>query len=337
MKIKGQLKRTPAFTLVMIIGLPSGTSSQVYNSTRTPEENEIEKQKLFNKEIVEYEGPITEDDLAKAVKMKISAVITGPFLIEKNRRVILDLVKNLQCPKIALFDALPYEFCRPQNKEAENNFNDYKKFISLPTSYEGFTQIKLNGLLKQSIPEYYRMKSFADRNFVKNIPEILNQNKMGAQTLLATRYAIKTGASVLQQLMVFYSNTGKEVAYKRDPVTNEIIFECYQNISALDFYTYINHFIKALNDIGYNDTDFFSAALSIQIHTSIKKGNILEMQKIYGEDVCDNAVLLRKAYVYADSKIDTVSDENIGKLFLLVTKGIKESFESETRKKLSLF
>lgn len=300
--------------LFMYFTLPNGVC--YLGGQQNLDESEVKKQDFFENELDEYKGHITKKELYTAISNKCNIILFGMFYFDDVREPIIDYAKQHNMTCIAIIDTSPFYTCFPVSNGSLDDltYNDYidyyceaKKSLSMPLPMEGFDQVKLfTDGMEECFGEYFSLNNYIQRScelFYSNPEDYENRNPIIFGTL-AARYAIKEGASSLEMLMCFLSFVGMETMgngiRKDTPENNKIPTDGYQNISCIDFYSYIHSLIDVLEQVGYKEKDIIECMYAINYYNqhSLKyfdDNNFFQNTSTFR----DKVILLKKANTYA--------------------------------------
>ncbi len=240
--------------LSMMVGLPFCSSRALYSDDKAP--NTALFKKVMDHKAEIYKGVLTVDNIKTALDKGFFVNISGSFIDKKNRDFIMKEFKDYSINKQCIIDTSPYNICIPHNKEVFKQFDPSKICIPIK-GLEDFTDIALI-LPDKKEASFYSVASLIKRLF-SNKRTLENGEDLNSKILLATKYAIDSGYSLIDTLTVLLSHNAFNLSNVPDQ-NEETLFK----ISGFDFYSYILSFSAGINDCGYENNDIYLAGLAIQ-------------------------------------------------------------------------
>ena len=245
---------------------------------------------------------ILHDRIKNDLKSGKSVVYDACQVKRKDRVAFLNEIKKIDCKKICVVIATPFEYCLAQNSARdrqvpENVLNRFYKNFQMPCIYEGFDEVIVH-YNDETWNTYYGSIGL----YIKSLCEFNQDNHHHAQTLgdhmiYAGKYVCGKGYSALDDvaLAAFSHDIGKvkTKSYKngKGEITEEAHYFSHHNVGSYD---------SLLYNYG-SGADKKYIALLIELHmrpylewkqSSRVKNNDFKM---FGENVINDVMIINEA------------------------------------------
>ena len=288
----------------MMIGLPaSGKSTE---AKKIAKENnaiihasDLLREELFGTADIQEDNELVFTELHKRIKTDLrsgkNVIYDATNISYKRRKAFLQEIQKIDCPKIAVFIATPYEDCLKNNQQRERKVPEYViakmyKNFYIPQMYEGWD--KINIIWKYSVTDfpYDELKQKLD------IPQDNPHHTLTVyQHCVKCKDLIKIDDHLLK-IAALYHDIGKPFTkqFKNAKGESTEYAHYYQHhlVSAYNAIFYLkkempndNNILKVVNYITWHMQPFF-------IQSEKAKDKFI---KLLGQEFYDNLMILHEA------------------------------------------
>jgi predicted kinase len=289
--------------LYMMVGIvSSGKSSEALNISK--QDNAIihssdELRKIMFGDVNEVnKNSELFQELHKRIKLDLSkgrnVVYDATNISWKRRRAFLNELRKIECKKIAVIVATPYDECVERNKNRERSVPEYvirRMYLNfyVPQLYEGFDEIRIK----------YNTKKFFDTYTLFNGENGLNKidQETPYHTLTIGQHCIKC-SQICEELIedarvnmaALYHDIGKRFVKEYNEEKKYCTYYQHHLVSAYDSMFYLRFFktddlLQILNYIQWHMQPFF-----LKQEKSVRK-----FVNLVGQDFYDKLLILHEA------------------------------------------
>lgn len=288
----------------MMIGLPASGKSTEAN--KIAEENDtiihasdLLREELFDTADIQEDNELVFTELHKRIKTDLrsgkNVIYDATNISYKRRKAFLQEIQKIDCQKIAVFIATPYEDCLKNNQQRERKVPEYVitkmyKNFYIPQMYEGWD--KINIIWKYSVTDF-------PYDELKQKLDIQQDNPH--HTLTVYQHCVKCKDLIkiddhLLKIAALYHDIGKPFTKQfknaKGEETKDAHYYQHHLVSAYDAIFYLrkelsnnDYILKIINYITWHMQPFF-------IQSEKAKDKFI---KLVGHEFYDNLMILHEA------------------------------------------